>query len=734
MAMIAAPLKSTEAIDFEKPLKNFIKNTYADQFKSDEFDSQISELNKLRTNAVCRKLDRHVSSLDLLHRYYDQLVALEGKLPIAEGQVSINFKWYDVFDKGSVFAGSRKQTASNGNYEKNCVLYNIAAMHSQIGAIQSGEDDESLKKAAKSYQQAAGIFKYLTTNVYTGVQHVKTYDMHPDTLAALAALMLAQSQECFFDKTRQDKMKDAIIAKVASANSDLYAEALKLLQVPHVRDNVNKEWIPIVAGKQALMHGYSEYYQALVCRSSKKYGEEIARLIHAVDLLKATETRGGGLLKMKPLLSKYEKELAAAKKDNDLIYSDVIPSVSSLKSPEGAIIAKVIEFKGPLCEDFSDLFEKLVPLAVHNAMVTYENRKVGIVNREVSKLRESTQLMNTVLASLNLPAAVEDLGGDNVPQSLLEKSQKLQAAGGLESIDQLFSELPDLLERNRQILSEATRELDAETAADKEMKERFKEKWSRTPSDQLTAGFRTEGNKYKQILDNAIQADQVVKEKYNNNRNYIAILSQTEKDIAAVLPPASAASALKDSDVVAELRNHLSKVDAIKNEREVLESEIKSASSDIRSKFMSGMTADGSINEESISNTDLDSLFGTLIQQVQESIKRQELLLNNIQDANTRFSNAKQTNVSGQKREETLSKLASAFDVYMELTANLKEGTKFYNDLTQLLVRFQSKVSDFCFARKTEKEELLKDLTTSLASQSSAPPPEAPKHHQNKGH
>lgn len=56
---------------------------------------------------------------------------------------------------------------------------------------------------------------------------------------------------------------------------------------------------------------------------------------------------------MKPLLSKYEKELAAAKKDNDLIYSDAIPSVSSLKSPEGAIIAKVIEFKGPLSEDFS---------------------------------------------------------------------------------------------------------------------------------------------------------------------------------------------------------------------------------------------------------------------------------------------------------------------------------------------------------------------------------------------
>lgn len=59
-----------------------------------------------------------------------------------------------------------------------------------------------------------------------------------------------------------------------------------------------------------------------------------------------------------------------------------------------------------------------------------------------------------VLASLNLPAAIEDISGDTVPQSILTKSTSVIEQGGIQTVDQLIKELPELLQRNREILDE----------------------------------------------------------------------------------------------------------------------------------------------------------------------------------------------------------------------------------------------------------------------------------------
>ena len=153
------------------------------------------------------------------------------------------------------------------------------------------------------------------------------------------------------------------------------------------------------------------------------------------------------------------------------------------------------------------MFEGLTPVVVHQALVAWDVRKGELVNVEVGRMREATHMLNGVLASLNLPAALEESEGESLPQSLKDKARDVRQAGGIGHVESLIDDLPCLLERNREILDEAHRLLDEERQSDDQLKSQFQERWNRTPSNKLTEGFTSNLAKYRQILANASTAD-----------------------------------------------------------------------------------------------------------------------------------------------------------------------------------------------------------------------------------
>ena len=58
------------------------------------------------------------------------------------------------------------------------------------------------------------------------------------------------------------------------------------------------------------------------------------------------------------------------------------------------------------------------------------------------------------MASLNLPGALDDTKGDEVPSSLLSKAAVIRNAGGAAVIEELFNGMPDVISRNKDILNE----------------------------------------------------------------------------------------------------------------------------------------------------------------------------------------------------------------------------------------------------------------------------------------
>ncbi|XP_063160172.1 programmed cell death 6-interacting protein isoform X2 [Candoia aspera] len=717
-SFITVQLKKTSEVDLAKPLCKFIQQTYPGGESQAEHCRAAEELNKLRKSALGRSLDKHESSLETLLRYYDQLCSIEPKFPFSENQICVTFTWKDAFDKGSLFGGSVKLALASLGYEKTCVLFNCGALASQIASEQNLDSDEGMKAAAKYYQFASGSFQHIKDTVLSSLNREPTVDISPDTVGTLSLIMLAQGQEVFFLKATRDKMKDAIIAKLANQAADYYGDAFKQCQY---KDTLPKEVFPLLAAKHCIMQAHAEYHQSVLAKQQKKFGEEIARLQHAADLVKTVTSRYDEYISVKDLSDKINRALTAAKKDNDFIYHDRVPDLKDLEPIGKVSLVKATPVTIPLSQKFTDLFEKMVPMAVQQALTVYNQRKADLVNRSIGQMREATNLANGVLASLNLPAAIEDVSGDSIPQSILQKSKSVIEQGGVEAIDQLMKDLPELLQRNREILDESLRILNEEEATDNELKNKFKERWQRTPSNDLYKSLRAEGSNYRNILDKAVQADKQVKERYQSHRDTISLLCKSEQELNAAIPSANPAKTMQGSEVVNILKALLASLDDVKKQREQLENDLKLVNFDMTSKFLTALAQDGVLNEEAISVTELDNLYGGLTHKVQESLKKQEELLNSIQNSHQEFSKMKQSNNESNLREEVLKNLAVANDNFVELIANLREGTKFYNELTEILLKFQNKCSDIVFARKTERDELLKDLQQSIAREPSAP-------------
>jgi len=58
------------------------------------------------------------------------------------------------------------------------------------------------------------------------------------------------------------------------------------------------------------------------------------------------------------------------------------------------------------------------------------------------------------LASLNLPAAIEDSGGRQIPPSVIEKANEIKRQGGINTLEKMVNDLPTSLGRNKEILDE----------------------------------------------------------------------------------------------------------------------------------------------------------------------------------------------------------------------------------------------------------------------------------------
>lgn len=253
MPMIPLGLKETKEIDFRDPFKDFILEHYSED--AHRYEDAIADF--MDTRQAMRTPLRDSSGIALLFRYYNQLYFVERRFFPPDRSLGIYFEWFDSLTG----VPSCQRTVA---FEKACVLFNMGAVYTQIGAKQDRSTAKGLDAAVDSFLRAAGTFRYIHENF----TNAPSMDLGPEMLEMLIQLMLAQARECLLEKLElqsQDNRSMDIcfdLAQEAAQLSQCYNQAYELINCATVRDYVPFSWTALVQVKGEYYTGMAHYHAA----------------------------------------------------------------------------------------------------------------------------------------------------------------------------------------------------------------------------------------------------------------------------------------------------------------------------------------------------------------------------------------------------------------------------------------------------------------------------------------
>ncbi|XP_056874835.1 rhophilin-2 isoform X2 [Takifugu flavidus] len=230
--LIALGLKETKEVDFSTHFKDFILQHYSEDGNS--YEEEIADLMDLRQ--ACRTPSRNDAGVELLAKYFSHLPLIESRFFSPTHHTGIFFTWYDSFTGVPV-------CQQNLSLEKASIFFNMAALYSQIGTRSDRQTITGLEEAIASFQIAAGTLNQLK-ETYT---HTPSYDLSPAMLSMLIRLMLAQAQECLFEKIALPGIRNQFcplmkMAQEAAKVTEIYDQVHQsMIQMP-IKDNVPLFW------------------------------------------------------------------------------------------------------------------------------------------------------------------------------------------------------------------------------------------------------------------------------------------------------------------------------------------------------------------------------------------------------------------------------------------------------------------------------------------------------------
>ncbi|XP_074938115.1 tyrosine-protein phosphatase non-receptor type 23 isoform X2 [Phalacrocorax aristotelis] len=722
MPMIWLDLKEAGEFAFNAAVKKFVLKNYGEN--PENYNEELRKLEVLRQSAV--NVPRDFEGCSTLRKYFGQLHYLQSRIPMgAEQEAAVPIAWTEIFSGKTV-------THEDIKYEQACILYNLGALHSMLGAMDKRVSEEGMKVSCTHFQCAAGAFTYLRDHF----PHSYSVDMSHQILNLNINLMLGQAQECLLEKSMLDNRKSFLVARISAQVVDYYKEACRALEnseTASLLGKIQKDWKKLVQMKIYYFAAVAHLHMGKQAEEQQKFGERVIYFQSALDKLNEAIKLAKGQPETVQEALRFTMDVIggkynSAKKDNDFIYHEAVPALDTLQSVKGAPLVKALPVNptdpavtGP------DIFAKLVPMAAHEASSLYSEEKAKLLRDVMAKIEAKNEVLNQFTDSLQLdPETVDNLDMySHIPPILMEKCAALSVrpdtvknlVQSMQVLSGVFTDVEASLKEIRDLLEE-----------DEGQERKLQELLGKAPAPQGSppppspglAEVSKECSKYLEVHEKASFTNTELHKAMNLHIGNLRLLSGPLEQVRAALPSPTLTE--DDKQVLQNLKRILGKVQEMKDQRTSLEQQLREMiqKDDITTSLV---TTDRSemkkLFEEQLKKYDQIKVY------LDQNLAAQENVLKALTDANVKYAAVRKVLAEVEhKWNTTVQTLVASYEAYEDLMKKSQEGKDFYTDLEGKAAKLLEKARAACQAAEANRQQILeKEMKKQPPPRPTAPKP-----------
>ncbi|KAG8194991.1 hypothetical protein JTE90_008169 [Oedothorax gibbosus] len=707
LPMISCDIKvSPSNTDFEHTLKKYIRDHYHED--PDLYSKEIKELESLRQTAIKAQMD--YTGCSTLKRYYSQLHKLQSRFPMTDdGPACVPFMWTDIYS-GVAF------NITDIEYEQACILYNIGALHSKLGTMDSRCNVEGMKIACTHFQCAAWAFIHLRDTY----PQPKGSDMSHDLLAFFINIMLAQAQECILEKSMLDSRKASITAKIAAQVVDYYKNAVGIMAsgspstdtgsiLDIVGSKIFKTWKKFIEFKMSYYMSISHLYMGNQAEENQKWGERVAWFQSAYDHLTEAFKIAKNIDRddlNEPLTFTMDViggKHSSSKKENEFVYHDKVPALTSLPELKGASLVKGIPFNitdpevcGP------DIFARLVPMEAHETSSLYSEEKAKLLRSMVAKIEGKNEELMAYLSSLQLESGMSFQDEEKIPQELLEKCAAMSVRPN--AISDLKEHMNELLSVSRDVDS-SLKSVSTFLLEEEKKEQQHQESFGKRVPNMIIVELKKEYSKYEEAHRKAVESNNTLQSAVDIHITNLTKLLMPLEELAVMLPTINAIKSPENIKAVETFNLLVDKVEEMRKQRQFLEQQLRDnlIKDDITKTLVTIK------KKEDFQQTFQEELkkHSETVTYLEQNLSAQDKILFALTEANAQYADTRKAmSEINHQRHEMVCALINSFDAYEDLVSKIKKGLEFYQKLQSSVARLLTRVRGVTKVQDEERTQI----------------------------